>query len=101
MNFLSKSNLTGKVLHRTLATKRYEDLPGPKNYPVVGNLFSLKGFGLISFNLEHLRLIYFLNFINSSGGDIELNPYDNFVKQMNEKYGDLCRWSLLGNREVV
>ena len=37
--------------HKTAETKvehlkSYNDIPGPKSYPLVGNLFSLKQFGM-------------------------------------------------------
>nr|AHL88999.1 cytochrome p450 3047A1 [Brachionus koreanus] len=58
--------------------KKFEDIPGPRPYPIVGNLPELKIFG----------------------GDLEFNPFDKFCLNLHEKYGDLVRWSILGENNL-
>nr|ATW72314.1 cytochrome p450 CYP3047A3 [Brachionus calyciflorus] len=66
----------GLVTNRVL--KKYDDIPGPKTYPLIGNMLEMK----------------FL------GGDLEFNPFDAFCMKLHEKHGDLVRWSMLGDNSL-
>ena len=45
----NKINLANQIFTRRLsanqALKRFEEIPGPKSYPFIGNLLELKNFG--------------------------------------------------------
>nr|UOU03261.1 cytochrome P450 3047A1 [Brachionus rubens] len=73
INLIHKRSLSTKQ-----ALKRYEDLPGPKSYPLIGNLLELKIFG----------------------GDLDFNPFNKFCLNLHQKYGDLVRWSILGENDL-
>ena len=76
--------------------KKFEDLPGPRSYPLIGNLPELKIFGLLK---QKFSLFFKLNL--KLGGDLEFNPFDKFCLKLHERYGDLVRWSILGKNNVI
>ncbi len=51
--------------------KSYEDIPGPKPYPIIGNLLDTK----------------------SCGGQLDVLSFRDFIHDLHEKYGDIVRWS--------
>lgn len=58
--------------------KPYDDIPGPKQWPGVGTIFSLKQFG----------------------GKYDPLDMTKFLEELNNDYGDLVRMKRLGTREI-
>nr|QUF59381.1 cytochrome p450 CYP3047A1 [Brachionus angularis] len=58
--------------------KTYDEIPGPKGYPIVGNLFSIK----------------------ELGGEFTTNRFDKFVQELYNQYGELVKWSILGHKQI-
>ena len=66
------NNLTLKSL------KTYKDIPGPRAMPIVGTLFSLKGFG----------------------GEYNLLEFRDFQEILQSQFGSIVRWELFNQKNV-
>ena len=62
----------------TATFKSYQDLPGPKPLPYIGNMLDLKVFG----------------------GQYDLMNYPAFNIQLQAQYGDVVKWNLFRGDEV-
>ena len=40
-------------------------------------------------------------FFSILGGEFYLIAYDKFVEELNQKYGDIVKWSLFSHKEVL
>ncbi len=86
------------TLIRNEDLKQFSEIPGPKVYPFVGNLFELKSFGLFYWRCCYW-LILFLYSIRK-GGDLEMSNLTEFFNKLNNKYGDLVKWNLFNRTQV-
>ena len=77
--------------------KQFSEIPGPKIYPFVGNLFELKSFGL--FYWRFCLILFFIFYIRK-GGDLEMSNLTEFFNKLNNKYGDLVKWNLFNRTQV-
>ncbi len=88
-NTLTKSDLNGSSkLSKNVVTcainrnkehfKTYDKLPGPKCFPLIGSVTSLKNIG----------------------GDLKMIPYDKFIEDLHTKYGDLVKFSIFNSKNV-
>lgn len=73
--------------------RAYEDIPGPKPRPIIGNLLDTKACGInktIKF-LTWKKNVYL--FCTLKGGDLDVLSFRDFLLQLQTKYGDIVRWS--------
>lgn len=82
-SFINQFNYTSSVA----TIRNFNEIPGPKPYPIIGNLLELKNFGNINFDW----VINWIQFIlkKNKGGEFDIFDYRKFQIDLQKKYGDI------------
>ncbi len=60
-----------QLCQASLSIKTYEAIPGPRPYPIIGNLLDTK----------------------PCGGQFDVLSFRDFIRDLHDKYGEIVRWS--------